>query len=177
MKFSTENIFTMAVSGIGLLVSGLLYLSNRRHEQSVKNVCDNLNAAFDDLKDGKVNVDISQELVDKVAEEKIEKEVSYRISAIKSEALRNARADFDDAISREINAQYADTKAEVRRALKEKADRIDISSLRRDVVQEAKAAATEKFKEDLDDVLYKYNNQLDDIGTIYTSIAKKFQEK
>lgn len=124
---------------------------------------------------------ITDELVEELTKEKIEQELERKVpqyisSEVKS-AMKDIRKDFSDKVQREINDQYDDIKTEVREAVKSKVGAIDISDVKKQVILEAKAEAVSKFKRDLDNVLDDYNNQLEDVGKIYTSIAKKFSDK
>ena len=50
------------------------------------------------------------------------------------------------------------------------ASKIDAYKVRNDVIESAKKAALEKFDDNLDDILEKFNKDLDNTSKIYSSI-------
>ena len=55
-----------------------------------------------------------------------------------------------------------------------KVAKIDISSLKKEVVKKAKEAVAEKFDDSLDEVLSEFKDNLGNVAKIYQSIASVF---
>lgn len=177
------GITSVVISGVALIVSAVSKKHSKRSKDDaeemrseVKQVCKNLNESFDDLSKKDIKFDISDAMIDMVAKDTIEKEVSVRMRNVVDRGLKLAESEFKDAVSREINTQYDDIKGSVKREVTKQIGSIDINGVKREVIAEARDMAQKKFRDELDNELEKFNRNLDDVGKIYTSIAKKFKE-
>lgn len=145
--------------------------------KEVKKVCKNLNKSVDDFRNANdITVDIAPELINMTVENEVKEEVRREIPAVCRQAVKECKDTFKEEVKREINAQYSSIKDEVEREVKDQVGHIDINDVKKKVIQKATDEANEKFKGELQGVLDKFNKNLDDVGTIYTSIAKKFSE-
>jgi len=140
-------------------------------------VASSIGRTIDELSRKDIEIDISKEFIEKAAKKHVERKIDLMMPSVKNDAIQAAKSAFKAVIESEINSQYADTKGEVKRALKERIGHIDISDIKREVVEDAKEEAEAKFKDQLDDVLDSFNGRLEDVGKIYSSIAKKFESK
>lgn len=171
------DIAEISVSGLlGLAVSGLALFYALKERNKIAKVCDNLDRSIKDLCNKDVAIDITDEVVDMVVREKVGKEVGRLIPKAAEEGRKQAISSFKDAVQREINAQYNDTKSEVRRAVQEKVGHIDINAVKRQVIEDAKEEAADRFRDELDGVLDNFNDELANIKKIYASIAQKISE-
>ena len=71
------------------------------------------------------------------------------------------------------NVDVKEIKPELKSRLEDKLGDIDISSVRKEVVDKAAKKAMKKFDSDLEDVLDNYNNQLKTISSVYNSIKHR----
>ena len=71
-----------------------------------------------------------------------------------------------------VNKEYETIKDSVLKEIKDSAAKIDVSRVRRDVEAAAKEAALEKFDDNLDDILEKFNDSLTSTSKIYSSIRE-----
>ena len=69
-----------------------------------------------------------------------------------------------------VDKEYDNLKDTVLKEITSSASKIDVSRVRRDVEEAAKEAALEKFDDNLDDILDKFNNNLLNTAKIYSSI-------
>ena len=165
----------LGIIGIGVGVIGAIIgiIANRRTNKVAKAI----GRTVDDLSHRDIAIDISKELIEREAARRVNEIVDTMAYHARQDALKSATTSFNALIKQEINEQYADTRAEVKRALKERVGHIDISDVKKEVIADAKEEAAAKFKDQLDDVLDSFNGRLDDVGKIYASIAKKFESK
>lgn len=172
-RFDLSKISPINVLCVGVSCAALLYSrwSNKRLEK----VCDNLDRAVDDLVDKDLNIDISHEIVESVVERQVSAFVNSTMPTYVANARTEAVKSFKAEVQREINAQYNDIKSEVRREVADKVKHIDINDIKKQVIADAKQEAANRFHDELDDVLSKFNRQLEDVGTIYSSIADKMK--
>lgn len=91
------------------------------------------------------------------------------------DAATKTRNDIDKKMQQAVDKEFDRQRDDLAKELRYKINAIDISEVRKEVIEEAKETAVEKFKVDLDEVTNKYNAQLDQIATIYGSIASKMK--
>ena len=159
--------------GVSICSAAYAYLSGKR----LKKVCEKLDKAVDDIAESDmVEVDISEALVNEALKVEVEKEAQYVVSRAAKETSNEIAKSFKSQIETEINKQYDDIKGEVTRQVKDRVGRIDLSDVKKRVIADATAEAAEKFHDELENVLEKFNNNLESVGKIYTSIEKKFSD-
>lgn len=170
--FSKDDIGLIGIclGGVALLIS---VIASRKSTKVAKVI----GKTIDDLSEKDIAADITKTLIEKAVDRNVKQQVENMLPGVAIDAIKSARMAFKAVIEEEVNKQYADTKNEVKRALKERVGRIDISDVKREVVEDAKEEAEDKFRDELDNVLESFNNKLEDVGKVYTSIARKFAEK
>lgn len=139
-------------------------------------VASKLDLAVDDLI-FQNKIEIPTDMIERSVVKIAEKNYNQAIRNACDEAVMKTRNDFDIRIKTAVTDEFNNQKAEVAKEMKRKINSIDISAIRREVVEEAKETAAEKFKSDLDDILAKHNEELDNVSTIYASIAEKLSGK
>lgn len=171
-----EELIVGMGAGLGLSIVSLVIsiVSGRKTNKKLEMISERINTSIDDLMNSEIEVDISDSIINTAVKKKTEEEVGKMANAACSEAKKRVASEFHDIIEREVNAQYDSVKNEVAAEIKRQVGRIDINEVKKQVVRQAKEEAMEKFHEELDGVLDKYNDQLADVGKIYTSIAKSF---
>jgi hypothetical protein len=174
MKLNLNEISVTSI--VGLAISGLALLFALKERKKIDIVCENLDCSVKDLCKKDINIDISEEVVNMVVQERTNNEVAKFMPKAVESGRKEATALFKDAVQREINSQYADIKSEVRRSVQEKVGHIDISGVKRQVIEDAKEEAAERFHDELDGVLEKFNDELSSVKKIYASIAQKISE-
>lgn len=138
-----------------------------------------LEKAIDKLSDNGVNIDITDPLVREMVDRTIKREVGWRMDAASTQAIAEVKADMSKQIKTEVNAAYADLRSQVKAEMKKQVNNVDISEIRKEVIEEAKETAAEKFKSDLDSIIEKtvdnYNAQIKQVTSIYESISNTLQ--
>ncbi len=165
----------VALAGGSLVVAGVTALVTFISRSKVERVCKTLDRTMDELSDKNLQVNVAQDIIDATVEREVKNSVARMIPKAIEIGRNSAINTFEDAVQREINEQYDSIKTDVAREVKAKVGNIDISGVKKQVIADAKEAAMEKFHGELEDVLSKFNDQLDDLSNIYSSIAKKFQ--
>ena len=166
----SESVVALAVSAIGLVIA----CASKEKSETVANA---LGTTVKELSSKELPVDISERVIEKAIRAKVDGTVSEMVRKAASEAEKEVTADVKDKVTREINARYEDVKSDVARELKAQVGRVDISAVKKQVVEDAKEEAMDKFKDSLDEVLEKFDGQLNNVGAIYSHIAKKMSEK
>lgn len=133
-----------------------------------------LNKSIDKMT-GKVNVDIDDPYVKEVVDRAVDREVSRKISVASNKAIESVRSDIVMEVKRNVNSAYSDLKGDVKKEIQRQVKDISIDSIRQEVLEEAKVAAVDKFKDDMDVILKGYNSDLENIRKIYANIAKTLE--
>lgn len=113
-----------------------------------------------------VDVDISEALIEKAVDAAVKREADRKVSAATQKVVSNVTADIQSKVSKAVNDQYKDLKWDVEKELKKKVGSINVSSIREDVLREAKRDAISNFKNDIseirDDAKERYEDAVDD---------------
>lgn len=112
-------------------------------------------------------IDIS----DTIIEDAVDRAVEKHAKLAASNAIVQIKHDILEEVRKEVNKAYDNVEADVKKELERQVANVDIKSIQRKIVDEAAEKAQDKFSSDLDDILKQYNKKLDDVGTIYDSIA------
>jgi len=152
---SITGLVSLAVAGVSLIVA-------HTSKKKLNRVCDKLDIAHDKIMDKDFNLEgyVTQKVIEDVVRDRAAKEVDYQVRPIAKEALKHSDTIFEKRIQTEVNEQYEDTRAMVKEALKEKVGAIDISDVKKEVIQDAKREALSKLDSDLDVIRESYNKQI-----------------
>ena len=138
-----------------------------------------LEKAIDKLSENGVNVDVTDPLVREMVDRTIKREVGWRMESAATQAIAEIRSDMSKQIKTEVTKAYSDLRDSVKEEMKRQVGNIDISEIRKEVIEEAKVTAAEKFKSDLDSIIEKtvdnYNAQIKQVTSIYESISNTLQ--
>ena len=149
-----NDVFGIVFGFTGLVAIGYAIGT---HTKMAK-ISERLDRSINDLADN-MEIDIPEKLIDKAAVEEATKEV---INQIKN--------DIHTKVQREVDKEYDSIKDSVLKEITVSASKIDAYKVRNDVIESAKKAALEKFDDNLDDILEKFNKDLDNTSKIYSSI-------
>ena len=132
-------------------------------------VSERLDKSIDELSDG-MEIDIPEELVKKAIEKAVSEETEHAVARSTDVAIDSLKLDIRTKVMEAINEEYDRIKESVLKEVTDKASKIDVVRVRRDVEAAAKKAALEKFDDNLDDILEKFNDNLTSTSKIYSSI-------
>lgn len=168
----TNDILAMAV--IGTVGAGIYF--GRKLYKQVKELTEKVDISIKDIGD-MTQVEVKESIIDSVVEKKVSEEVAHTVKKSAAVAVADIESDIHDQIKAEVEREYDDIKESVKDEIKSQVDGININKIRNEVIKEAKEAAAKKFENDLDEVLEKYNNNLEKLTNIYGSIAQKMNPK
>lgn len=152
----------LAVAGMGAAVAYTVWNQNQ-----IKKSIDKMT--------GKVNVDINDPYIKEVVDRAVDREVSSRISSASRTAIDAIRSDMEKEVKRNVSTAYSELKTDVKKEMQRQVKDISVDGIRREVIEEAKKAAVDKFKDDMDVILKGYNSDLENIRKIYANIAKTLE--
>lgn len=164
----TKNDVFSIIFGIAGLV-GIGYAIGT-HTKMAK-ISERLDRSINDLADN-VEFDIPEKLVDKAIEEAAKNEARRAVEIATRETVEQVKNDIHTKVQREVDKEYDNIKESVLKEITVSASKIDASKVRKDVEEAAKKTALDKFDDNLDDILEKFNKDLENTSKIYGSIRE-----
>lgn len=134
-------------------------------------ISERLDRSINDLADN-VDFDIPEKLVDKAIEEAAKNEARRAVEEATKEVTNQIKNDIHAKVQKEVDKEYDNIKESVLKEITVSASKIDASKVRKDVEEAAKKTALDKFDDNLDDILEKFNKDLDNTSKIYGSIRE-----
>lgn len=175
IKFIVSICSSAIGLSLGLFGIGYGIGSHRK----MKAVSDIVHKSVDDIV-ANDKVDIPKELIDEAIKEQVSKKVEVtvqrKVNDMCDDVSRKIRAYAYDLVKesaeKAVNETYDEMKPEAKESIQKALRNIDISSLKREVKEEAKKAVSEKLESSMDDILEQFNSNLSNVKNIYSSIAK-----
>ena len=123
--------------------------------------------AVDDLAT-KTEITISDDILDRAIQKAVDREVSY----ISTRIARDLNSEIRSEVKNSVDLSSVTIKSLASKEIERQVRNIDISDMEKEVVHRAKDAIAEKFDKKLDGILDDFNDQLQSVQKIYSSIAK-----
>lgn len=141
-------------------------------DTKMNRLANKLDKTVDDLA-GDIKVDVSEALVERAVDRAVEREVGITVRNATATVTKEIKADIRKEVKSSVESVYSDIKDRVTKEVERQVGNIDISSIRKEVVEKGKQAALEKLNSSLDDILNKFNDDLHNVSRIYESIANR----
>lgn len=155
---------------IGTAIAGAIGYVSYLHFRICK-LSSMLDVAVDKLSED-MDISISDDLLEQATQRAINREVKYISNRIGDEAyseikyqVKNSVNDISDDIKKSVAAEIAN-----------QVKRVNTSDMEREVIRQAKTAVAEKFDSKLNGLLEEFNDNLNNIQKIYSSIAKSMSK-
>ena len=165
-----NSYFDIAIGVVGLAASvfGIGYAFGQR--KKLNDISEKINKSVDELS-ANIDVDIKAAVVVTKA---IERETNLAASRATTNVMNAIESDISSQVRKAVNDTYQDIRKSVVEETAKKVEKIDISALKKEVVEKAKEAAADKFDDSLDSVLEEFKDSLGNVSRIYQSIANVF---
>lgn len=132
-------------------------------------VSERLDRSINDIADN-MEFDIPEELISKAVDAAVNTEARKVVNRATNETISELKRDVRSEVQRAIDKEYDNLKDTVLKEITVQASKIDVSRVRRSVEEAAEQAALDKFDDNLDDILEKFNDNLTNTSKIYSSI-------
>ena len=162
-----NEIVSTIIGTAGLIGVGYAICANTKLAKVSKRLDETIDKLAEDA-----DVDISEDIIAKAVEKAVEIEAHKAADKAAKDTTRKIEADIHREVTNEVNSRYDDIKSVVLKEISASAAKIDVDRVRRDVEKEAKEVALKKFDVNLDDILEKFNDSLDNTTRIYASIRE-----
>ena len=175
---SKTELFTIIVGGIVSAVSiGYAWAMKKRAKTAEEIAEKKIDQMFEDGK-----IDIRQSVIDNSVERAIEKKTGrYLDTSIKTTCDRVAdkcETKIHDAINERaknvVDEEFKTASEKARNEIDRQVREIDIKGLKRDIRESAEKKMVEKLDGSMDDILDTFNKNLNNVSSIYKSIADNF---
>ena len=153
------------IIGVLTVIGGICYVGYLHSK--INKLLSMIDVAVDDLS-SKTQVNISDAVLDLAVQKAVDREVGY----ISNRITRDLNLEIRTQVKHTVNASSSDIKNSVSAEIANQVKNIDISDMEREVVNKAKDAVAEKFDRKLDSLLADFNDNLNNVRKIYSSIEK-----
>lgn len=169
----SKSYFDIAIGVVGLAASvfGIGYAIGQR--KKLNDIGEKIDRSVKELSSN-IDVDISEAVVNRAVTKAIERETELAASRATANVVSAIESDISGRVRKAVNDTYQDIKKSVVEETAKKVEKIDISALKKEVVEKAKEAAADKFDDSLDEVLSDFKDNLGNVTKIYQSIANAF---
>lgn len=138
-------------------------------------ISNRLGTTIDNLADS-VEIDIPEEIVSRAVNKAVSDEAARAVSRATSMAMSEVRSDIQLQALNAVNNEYNCVKATVLQKITDAATRIDMSRVRKDIIEAACEKVVEKIEEDVDDIVEDIVDNLSSSSKLTRTIAKAIAE-
>ena len=156
---------TKVVIGILVTIGGVGYIGYLHSK--INELSSMVQVAVDDLA-AQTEITISDDILDRAVQKAVDREVSY----ISTRIVRDLNSEIRSEVKKSVDLSSVTIKSLASKEIERQVRNIDISDMEKEVVNRAKDAIAEKFDTKLDGILDDFNDQLQSVQKIYSSIAK-----
>lgn len=128
--------------------------------------------AIDSLADH-VNLDINDPYLREYVEKAVDQEIKRAASKAAEDIVSLQKSTISTAVSAEVKTQKDILAGSVKSAIANRVGKLNIDDIKKEALAEAKEMASDKLREDMDDILDNYKQGLDNMATIYKAISEK----
>ena len=161
-----DNFVGMLGVTFGLI--GIGYAMGTRSKMA--KISDKLDRSIEDLAND-VPIDIPSSMIERAVEKAVASEAKQAVSKATDAAIVAVKRDIHKQVTDAVESEYSNIKDTVLGELVTEAAKIDAKRVRADVERAARERALEKFDDNLDDILQKHNDELENVTKIYKAIA------
>ena len=160
-----------AIVGTLGLVAGILGVGYALGCRSkLAKVSERLDRSINDLANN-TEIDIPKDLVDRAVEKAVAAEAKRAVEKATNDALAELKKDIQRKVSVAVDEEYESIKDIVLKKATDEAAKIDSARVRKDIEKAVYNASVDKFNDTLDDALGKFNDNLNNLSKIYSSMA------
>ena len=164
------NYKNMGLLGVLFGIGAICYAAHVN--EKMNRLADKLDKTVDDLAED-IDVDVSDVLVERAVDRAVEREVGIAVRNAAATVTKEIKSDIRKEVKSSVDSVYSDIKGGVTKEVERQIGNIDITGIRKEIVEKGKQAALEKLDNSLDDILDKFNTDLHNVSRIYESIASR----
>lgn len=162
--------FLIGLFGVGLGIFGVGYALGTKRKY--RNICQKLDMAIEEISED-IDVDIPEKVINKAVEKAVDKQVREQVDRAVDIAIGSARKEINDQVSLAVKAMYPDIRKSCTEKIEHEISKINTTDLIAAIREDATEKMMSKFDGELDDILERFNSELNAVSKIYNSITKK----
>lgn len=171
---SNKLQLAICLGGVALGVLGVGYAVGSR--KKLNDICNKLDKSINELSNS-VDVEVPQYLIDKAVSKAVDRCVERGVKDASASAIAAVKNDIHKEVSAAVSNAYADVSSSVTNKIASEVSKINMKQLTDSVTVKAEEKIIEKFEGNLDELLSKFNRNLENTGKIYESIANSMTKK
>lgn len=165
MNINYGFIGSLFLGACGIVISIISAAYTRKSNKHIKQTCSNLDLAYEDMRKQPMTINITEKMLTDVANEKIGKEIDYRLPSVIDKAIEKGEQRINNSVSDELDKHFDDCEKIVLDRVREGADRRDIDGdierIERDYIRQCKESVDRRFDDEFRKVSIDMRNQVD----------------
>lgn len=158
--------------GASFVVSTVSIIFAVKSNKRMQKTCNKLDVAVDAIAD-KVEINVQDEVVEEAIKLAANRYAHDAVRNIEKDILNETRKEIAAEVKKSVDLAYANLKAGVKEELDRQIRDIDISGIKKQVIEEASEKAKDKFSNELDSIAARFSSDLESSSKIYKTIADK----
>lgn len=159
-----------AVVGVGISVYS--YFKQKKSEDRVTALEEKLEAKIDGVADG-LEIEVPEEIVINAVKRAADGEASKAVKKATEELMAGYRQDIRIEVRKIVDLAYENAKADVKTELERQVSNVDISGIKKTVIDEASEKAKKKLDSELEAIANKFSNDLESSSKILKLVSDK----
>lgn len=151
---------------VGLVGIGYAIGSHRK----LNDICRRLDMTIDSMS-ANIEVDVPKNIVEQAIDKAVDLEVGAAVTCATDDVIKAVKNDIHKEVDSAVRAKYSDIEKSISEELSQRISRIDMKKMTDTVMEKAEQKIVDKFDDSLDELLEKFNHNLDNISRIYGSVA------
>lgn len=170
----TEYAFIGAI-GTAIIGAGTgiySYLKQKKSEERVLALEEKLEKKIEGVADG-LEIEVPEEIVVNAVKRAADGEASKAVKKATEELMAGYRQDIRIEVRKIVDLAYENAKADVKTELERQVSNVDISGIKKTVIEEASEKAKKKLDQELEAVANKFSNDLESSSKILKLVSDK----
>ena len=167
---ANNNGMIFAVGFVGTMALGAIGFGFYKGFKKLEEIDNRINKTVDDVAKG-VEVSVDDAIIREAVDKAVEREVKDKVERACQAAVELVQHDISASVDKAVKEKQEDLEADVEKEIRKQIGEIDISKAKEKVVREASERASEKFDNELNDILRSHKDTLSNVSKIYQSMA------
>lgn len=167
----------MVIGSIGTAVIGVgtsiySFFKQKKSEERVTELEAKLEKKIDGVADG-LEIEVPEEIVISAVKRAADGEATKAVKKATDELMAGYRQDIRIEVRKVVDLAYENAKADVKTELLKQIDDLDISGIKKTVIEEASEKAKRKLDQELQGIANKFSNDLESSSKILKLVSDK----
>lgn len=160
--------FIIGISGFAVGLLGVGYAIGKHNKMN--DICARLDKSINEIADD-MEINLPDTIVNASVNKAVEKEAEIAVKRAIKQITYDIERDISAEVKNAVVSKSQDIKKAVAEEISKQVSRIRIEDMKAEVIEKAKIEVSDKLDKNLDGILEKFNDDLDNVSKIYKSIA------